>query len=45
MTHQCGDQQLCCKLLPVQPLHNITSMLPAIKSARAGVEHALCLAK
>jgi hypothetical protein len=24
---------------------NITSMLPAIKSVRAGVEHALCLAK
>jgi hypothetical protein len=21
MTHQCGDRQLCCKLLPVQPLH------------------------
>ena len=21
MTRQCGDRQLCCKLLPVQPLH------------------------
>jgi hypothetical protein len=36
MTHHCGDRQLCCKLLPVQPLHKHTSMLPAIKSVRAG---------
>jgi len=45
MTRQCGDRQLCCKLLPVQRCTNITSMLPAIKSVRAGVGHALCLAK
>jgi hypothetical protein len=41
MTRQWGDRQLCCKLPPCSRCTNITSMLPAIKSVRAGVEHAL----
>ena len=38
MTHQCGDRQLCCKLLPVQPLykHYVDAAGNQISESRCG---------
>src|SRR4029077_11569605 len=40
MTRHCGDRQLCCKLLPVQPLHKYFVDAAGNQIVGAGVEHA-----
>jgi hypothetical protein len=38
MTRQCGDRQLCCKLLPVQPMqkHYVDAAGSQISESRYG---------